>query len=54
MIRRLLCLLGFHEWYFERMCENCKYFGALYGCVIFSKDCTNKRKRCKYCGAIKR
>ena len=54
MIRKLLCWLGWHEWYDERMCETCKYRGSLYGCFVFSKDCTNKRKRCKHCGKVKK
>lgn len=31
-----------------------KYYASAYGWVVLSEDYTNKRKRCKHCGKVKR
>ena len=58
MIRRLLCLLGFHKWkikyniYCEYPSERCPYRNKQ-----TCKDCIFYKvytKECIYCGAIKR
>lgn len=57
MIRRLLCLLGFHEWKttYQSYCycpsTPCPYRNKKCGDCIFYKLYS---KECKHCGAIKR
>lgn len=57
MIRRLLCLLGFHKWKskFHMWCdypaERCPYINRL-----TCKDCNHYKaytKECKYCRKVK-
>ena len=54
MIRRLLCLLGFHDWFTERLCPCCEHWWGHLGCMIGAEYCNNKIKRCKHCGKVKR
>lgn len=53
MIRKLLCLLGFHDWYIEKRCSCCEHWWGHLGCMIDAKYCNNKIKRCKRCGKTK-
>lgn len=49
MIRRLLCLLGFHKWHDLRIYE---YDGFYIGCLQSTK--CKEITRCQYCGKEKK